>query len=164
MTFNVPEESTWKLEQGLWCWYVNQKSAPTPFGMMKRDPAAAGTAGGGAPVIKPQVSSIGELWKLVSADKKEVRLPLTGGSADVVVQNRMRGVVTIKVDTPETPGLQVTAERERIGSNYSAHVTFKYQPLPGAAAPEPVTVNIQVQPTNQLIPVRVLFEGSTAGK
>jgi hypothetical protein len=166
MTFNVPEESTWKLERGLWCYYVNQKEARTPFGMMKPTPVSPGQQPpSGAPVIKPQVASIQELWKLVSADKKEVRLAATGGSDSVVVRNLMKGVVTIKVQAPEIPGLEVSIERERIAPNYTSRVTFKYQPQPEAkAAPKNLVVEIHVVPSNETIPVRVIFEGQTAGK
>jgi hypothetical protein len=165
MTFNTPEESTWKLERGLWCWYVNQKEVRTPFGAMMRTAPVPGEQQRGAPVLKPQISSIQDLWKLVSADKKEVRLPATGGSDFVVIHNSMKGLVKIAVQTPQTPGLEVAVERERIAPSYSSRVTFKYQPPAEAkAAPKNLPVEIHVEPSNETIVVQVIFEGQAAGK
>ncbi|HEX8985141.1 MAG TPA: hypothetical protein VF767_06915 [Bryobacteraceae bacterium] len=164
MVFSVPEESTWKIEKGRWYWYVDQTQIRTPLGAMRPTPVTPGPPAGPPPAIKPQVTGMQELWKLVTTDKKEVHLPLAGGSTDVMVRNAMRGVVKIKVLAPETPGLEVAAERETIASGYSARITFKYAPPMGAPPVKAVKVEIQVQPTNDAIPIMVFFGDSTGGK
>ncbi|HXN46889.1 MAG TPA: hypothetical protein VN893_09645, partial [Bryobacteraceae bacterium] len=44
------ESTDWKIENGLWCWSVDQNIIKTPFGDMRRStPVPAGQASGAAP-------------------------------------------------------------------------------------------------------------------
>jgi hypothetical protein len=165
MTFNIPEESNWKVERGLWYWYANQKEVRTPVGATKYTPGLPGQQENRGDVLKPQVASVQDLWKLVSADKKEVRLPVAGGSDSLAVRNSLKGFVTIKVQAPDMPGLEISIDHERIAPNYSSRVTFKYQPPPEAKAPpKNLPVEIHVDPSNEIIPIQVIFAEQAAGK
>src|SRR5438876_5075534 len=66
----VPSPSTWKIENGQWVWYVDQKlGRETPFGRMK--PAEGAPSAGSVPSLAsgPDIQA---LWKSVRADKQSV--------------------------------------------------------------------------------------------
>lgn len=158
MTFNFQEPSDWKLEGGLWYWYTDPNVIKTPFGTMKRSQPGTAQTAGPAPAVKPTIASIGDLWKLVTADKSEVRFGNGAGSSEVIVKNGLQGIITLKLlaPVPAIPGLEVRLEREQVPSHETGRVFFKYTPQP--KAPKMTTVSLQVQPTNQTIPIRVIFE------
>ncbi len=158
MTFNMQQTSDWKLEGGLWYWYTDPNVIQTPFGAMKRSQPGTAQTAGPEPAVKPIVSSIGDLWKLVTADKSEVRFGNGAGSSEVIVKNGLQGIITLKLlaPVPAIPGLEVKLEREQVLSRETGRIFFKYTPQP--KAPKMTTVSLQVQPTNQTIPIRVIFE------
>jgi hypothetical protein len=164
MTFNVPEQSHWKIEKGLWCFLANQKAMATPFGPVSPGQPRPGELLGGKPLDKPAVATPQRPWNPVSVNKSEVRLPAAGGSDVTTLRNLMTEMITFELQVPETPGLQVTAERLRIARNYTSDITFTYAPKAGVKPPKELVVNIHVKPTDETIPVRVVFDGPKAGK
>jgi hypothetical protein len=91
----------------------------------------------------------------VKADKTQVRLSAQAPSDVVVVSNSMPGAVKLTLQAQETPGLTVKLEKEQIGSRESGRVLFSFKPP--AKTPQPVSVNIQVEPSGQVIPIQVEF-------
>jgi len=157
MKFDTTQESAWKLEGGLWCWYVEPAhDVRTPFGIVKPSQTAGAPGTPPKPAIKPLVSSVDELWKQVSADKQAVRFPANGGSAEVVIRNSLPGSVTLKLQAPPTPGLEARLERDQIPAKASGRVLLKYTPQ--AQKPASTTVNVLVESTNQTIPIQVTFD------
>lgn len=152
MTFNVPITSDWKLEGGLWYWYTDPNVVMTPAG--------PGSAQSGVPAAlnKPMISNVGDLWKQVTADKSEVRFGSRSGSSEVVVKNGLQGTISLKLvgPMPPVPGLEVKPERDQVSAHQSVRVFFKY--TPEAGAPRKAVVSIEVQPTNQTIPIQVVWE------
>src|SRR5262249_9883193 len=68
----VPSPSTWKIENGQWVWYVDQKlGRETPFGRMKPAEGAPSAAGVPSLASGPDIQA---LWKSVRADKSSVSL------------------------------------------------------------------------------------------
>ena len=149
----APVPSTWKIENGQWYWYVDQKvGRDTPFGVM---PPPAGTAPAGGFPSMASAPSIGTLWKSVQADKNEVQLSASKSSSDLVtISNKMPGNIWLQVDAPKTPGLEVTLDRGELKTGEQAKITFHSEPQE-----KPVNriaqVRVTVLPTNQVIPITV---------
>ncbi len=161
---NLPEQSTWKMEDGLWCWYVDPHTIRTPMGDVSRTAPLSNEPVPTMPDFKPRAPGSQRPQPLMGTDKKEVHFPSTGGSAYVLVHNYMRAVATVKVEAPTIPGLEVKAERERVAFNYSLRVNFTYKPLPNAKPPKNVMVNIHTAPANVVLPVQVVFDAPPAEK
>jgi hypothetical protein len=148
----VPTPSTWKLENGQWSWYVDQKAGrDTPFGHW----SPQGTSPGVLPSMAgaPDVQS---LWKNVTADKRSVRLSATESSSDqVTISSKM--AVTLQVDSPKLPGLEATLDRTELKAGEQAKLTIRSEPQedPHARMAE---VRIRVTPTNQVIPITVAIK------
>jgi hypothetical protein len=158
MTFNLPVTSDWKLEDGLWYWYTDPNVVVTPFGTMKRSQPGAAQSGEPAPAMTPLVSNVADLWKQVTADKSEVRFGSRPGSSEVVIKNGLPGAISLKLlePAPTVPGLEVKLERNQVPPHQTVRIFFKY--TPEAEAPKKTVVSIEVQPTNQTIPIQVVCE------
>jgi hypothetical protein len=149
----APVPSTWKLENGQWYWYVDQKvGRETPFGVM---PPAVGTAPAGGFPSLASAPSVDTLWKSVRADKNEVQLSARQPSSDLVtISNKMPGNIWLQIDAPKTPGLEVTLDRGELKTGEEAKITFHSEPQE-----KPVNriaqVRVTVLPTNQVIPITV---------
>jgi hypothetical protein len=149
----APVPSTWKVENGQWYWYVDQKAGrATPFGVMP--PAAGAAPAGGFPSLT-SAPSVEMLQKSVQADKNEVQLSARKSSSDLVtISNKMPGNIWLQVDAPKTPGLEITLDRGELKTGEEAKITFHSEPQE-----KPVTrvaqVRVTVLPTNQVIPITV---------
>ena len=154
----VPDDSTWKIENGLWCWTVDPTVVHTPFGDFKRPPLPAPGAAPNAVQIPP-LPKPGDVNKTVSADRSEITLgPPERGQ--VVLQNSLPGPIGLALEAPEVAGLEVKLDHAQVGPSGSARVLFTYHPAPGGSqtaggARREVVVNVVVQPTSQVIPIRV---------
>jgi hypothetical protein len=148
-----PVPSTWKLENGQWYWYVDQKAGrATPFGVMK--PQAGVSSAGGLPPLA-SAPSLDTLWKSVQADKNSVQLSAREPSSDLVtISNKMPGNISLQLDAPKTPGLEVVLDRAELKAGEVAKITFHSEPQE-----KPVNriaqVRVTVIPTNQVIPITV---------
>jgi phage-related baseplate assembly protein len=150
VVMKVPQITDWKIENGLWCWHVDaNQPVRTPFGMMQHHTGAR--AGG-----RPQAPQIADLAKAVSVDTRQVRLGANAVSGQVVVTNSMPGDVSLALDAPATPGLEVKLDRTQLAGRQAATISFHYTPQP--VAPKPVVVTVSVQPTGMTIPIQVTFE------
>lgn len=159
---SVPVPSLWKQVDGNWFWYVDFATVnQTPFGIMK--PGAA-NGGAGAPAADPFASrpDMNALLNAVRADKTAVELD--GGkasSAQVAISNKMPGSVSLSVEPPAVSGLAVSLDSKEVKSGGTATLTIHWKP--GAAIPgKPVTVIVEVEPTNQTIPIQATI--TTPGK
>jgi hypothetical protein len=106
------------------------------------------------------ISSVDEIWKQVTADKQEVRFPANGGSAEVIISNSLPGNITLKLQSPGTPGLEARLERSQIPSKATGRLLLKYTPQ--SQKPKPTTVSVLVESTNQTIPIHVVFDPPAA--
>ena len=149
----APVPSTWKVENGQWYWYVDQKAGrETPFGVMKPQEGASPAGSFPSLAAAPNVET---LWKSVQADKNEVQLSARKSSSDLVtISNKMPGSIWLQVESPKTPGLEVTLDRGELKTGEVAKITFHSEPQE-----KPVTrvaqVRVTVLPTNQVIPITV---------
>lgn len=145
----VPTPSTWKLENGEWCWYVDQKAGrDTPFGHWSPKGESAGSLPtmAGAPDIQ-------SLWKNVQADKGSVKLNAKAPSSDeVTISSKM--AVELRLDAPTVDGLEVTLDRANLKAGEQAKVTFRFEPRENTA-PRKAQAVVHVMPTNQVIAIAV---------
>jgi hypothetical protein len=155
------EISDWKIENGLWCWTVDQTVIKTPFGEMRPGTGPAGTGSGATPEIA--VPSVADMTKTVAADKSEVELG-ERKSDQVVFLNSLPGPITLSLDAPQTPGLEVKLDRSAVASNGTARVLLSYDPSAAGAKEGTVAVNVVVQPTQQVIPIQVKLKPGGAAK
>jgi hypothetical protein len=153
----VPGGSYWKVQNGLWCWYVDADILnTTPWGKMKSSDNA-GSGGAVLPDLKsaptPQT-----LARQVSPDKLTATLKVSEPSSDqITIQNQMPGTVKIELRHAHVPGLEVKADSTEIVSGKSAVVRFRY--VPGKdAPPRSVLVEVAIEPTNAVIPLRLAFK------
>jgi hypothetical protein len=151
----VPIPSTWKVENGQWFWYFDQKRGrETPFGLLK-------PAEGGGPASLPSVNSgvdIQTLWKSVRADKSSVQLSADReSSSEVTISSKMPGAISLRLDYAKIPGLEVALDREELKAGEQAKISLRFQAQDKPAA-KTVEVRVIVQPTNQVIPIAVTIQ------
>lgn len=155
-TVQMPVTSLWKQVGGEWFWYTLPPSDEvlTPAGVMKPGPAPQA---GHWKELGTRAPRIPALQSMVRADKGEVTLNLSGESSDSVkITNPLPGPVTLSLEYQAAPGLEVTLDREQLGANETAVVTFRSS-FKGEIPKGDITVNVRVMPTAQLIPIRVML-------
>ena len=150
--------SAWKLENGLWFWYVDQSlGRETPFGVMKPAPGATPSGGSLPAMPSPQELQM-SLWKNVQADKSQVQLRAGQESSDeVTISSKMPGSISLRLDYTKIPGFAVSLDHVELKSGEQAKLSLHYQPqkTSGVKAAE---VLVMVAPTNQVIPIAVTFQ------
>lgn len=165
MRVKMPRISLWKLVRGRWYWYLDPNAErQTPFGPMK--PVSKPGDAPSSPFVMPPGPKPEDLLGLVKADKTEVVLSSPGPSSDTVtVSNGMPGSVKLVLELPRIliPGFEVKLDRADLPANQTARITFQYEPKDGAPELE-VMVNVKVEPTGVLIPIRVTFKTPAAPK
>ena len=152
----VPAPSTWKIENGQWVWYVDQKvGRETPFGRMK--PAEGAPSAGSVPSLA-SAPDIQALWKSVRADKSSVSLSASqASSGEVTIASKMPGSVSLRLDYAKTPGLEVALDRTELKAGEQAKLSLRFEPQTKPSA-KTVEVRVIVQPTNQMIPIAVTIQ------
>lgn len=157
--------SRWKLENGQWCWFVDQqKDLPgTPFGMMGppgMPPPGGGAGGGGVPgtphALPPMPTMPANINK-VRADKPDVHLKSTGQSAEQVgIVNPTPWTVGVSVVDPKIPGLSIKLDRPSVRPGEKAILNIQSTGDKKTPA-QPVIIMVRVQQTNQSIPIKISF-------
>ena len=149
----VPTPSTWKLENGQWCWYVDQKAGRDRHSGTGRRKASFARSTLPAMAGAPDVQS---LWKNVQADRPSVQLSAKEASSDAVtISSKM--AVELRLDAPSVAGLDITLDRTNLKPGEQAKVTFHSEPQENAT-PIRARVIVHVMPTNQAIPIIVAIK------
>jgi hypothetical protein len=145
----IPMPSTWKLVDGTWYWYVDPESLRmTPFGKMN-----PGTARESAPKTIPAIPTTvpDYIYQQVKADKASVSLKV-GESEQVIVTNSAPGTMNISV-TGSLPGVEVKLDRTVLNTGEKAVLTFQ-----ASNEAQSGVLSIQVEQTNQVIPIQVAIK------
>jgi hypothetical protein len=145
----IPMPSTWKLVDGTWYWYVDPESLRmTPFGKMN-----PGTARESAPKTIPAIPTTvpDYIYQQVKADKASVSLKV-GESEQVTVTNSAPGTMNISV-TGSLPGVEVKLDRTVLNTGEKAVLTFQ-----ASNEAQSGVLSIQVEQTNQVIPIQVAIK------
>jgi hypothetical protein len=137
--------STWKLERGTWCWYIDRtRIANGPFGQMKSAPGASG--GSANPIVSSAM-----LHAAVQPDSNQITVDVAGDKDTVVTfTNHLPGPATLKA--PEIPGFQIEVQKPNLAAGESTKVLFRYK----NAGLEQRTATFTVEPTNQQIPIQII--------
>ncbi len=152
---SAPVTTHWKVVNGDWFWYVppGPQKVRTPFGMMT--PGPTDPAGSQAPPGKPadMKAAATAILQSVSADRTDVKLAAKPGAAEqITISNGMPGHIRLRLDTEGT-GVKATLDKEDLGASEKAKLSLERDPAtPGSGV---VTVKLIVEPTNQVIPIRV---------
>jgi hypothetical protein len=151
----VPGPTSWKIENGQWCWYVDPAVMnTTPFGKMT---TSGGPGSGATPPDLNSAPTPEALAKLVKPDKQVASLRATANSSDQIrIHNGMQGSIRIELRPRATVrGLEIKADRTEIPAGEDAVVSFKY--VRAGFPPRTIGVDVAVEPTNQLIQCEVIF-------
>ncbi len=141
--FDTSGTSTWKMENGQWAWYVDQKEIDTPFGKIK---PTSGTESAGVSDVMKKLSAGNaltpeSLMEQVKIDRTSVELS-SEAPQTVKITNGLPGPITVEVNADRVPGLTVTADRKNADAQQA--VTLSFQAVAGK---RPMgTVGIEVQP------------------
>ncbi len=155
----VPLPSLWKVVDGEWYWYVDPDAGRiSPFGKMKSGDGAGSDPG----ALLRKGPTVPSLWQQVQADQRIITLnPKRNSTGQVTITNQMPGSVTLGLEFPQVPGLELKLDRAELKAGQSAILSARSEAgirLPQAVAPNSaITIRVVVQPTNQTIPVQVVF-------
>ncbi|MGA2271773.1 MAG: hypothetical protein ABSH44_25200 [Bryobacteraceae bacterium] len=144
----VPIPSDWKLVDGQWYWYVDQEALRiTPFGKMTPGPMPAGRS---APAAIPEIPTTvpDSIYHQVTVDKESVSLK-AGESEQVTITNSAPGIVNISL-VGSVPGVEVKLDRTALNAGGKAMLALR-----AGNGAKPGTLSIQVEQTNQIIPIQV---------
>ena len=128
MPMEMPFPSTWKVEDGKWVMFVDQKApVPTPFGDFKREAPPAGGVGS-----LPKMPAISDMHNLVKADKTTIILTDEEPVQTVTLTNSLPGVVEFKLDPSGIPRAAVEAESTKIPASGTVKIKISRK-LPGTS-------------------------------
>jgi hypothetical protein len=146
----IPIPSTWKLVDGTWYWYVDPESLRvTPFGKMNPGPPSESGSSSSIPAIPTTVPDF--IYKQVKADKASVTLK-AGESGQVTITNGAPGPMNISL-TGSVPGVEVKLDRTILNAGEKAVLTIQ-----AGNDAKPGVLSIQVEQTNQVIPIQVAIK------
>lgn len=152
----MPLLSFWKIENGQWCWYLDlDKMSITPFGKMGTSPGPATNA---PPPDLSRGPDVNAVIRQVTADKTAVVFKRgEESSSQVTITNSMPGTVSVMLPDKAPPGIDVSLSAKQLKAGEKAAVVIRY--APGKDSPKgPLTVNVEVQPINRIIPIQVQFQ------
>jgi len=140
----IPSPSTWKLENGKWCWYVDQEALrDSPFGKMTPGP---GPPGGGLPSVLPTTADF--VLNKVKSDKPSVSLK-PGESDQVKFTNSALGIMDLTV-IGAIEGIDARFDRTRLNAGESAVMTVH-----AGNNAKPGIINVRVEQTQEFIAIKV---------
>lgn len=151
----LPITSTWKLENGNWYWYLDPDTViTTPFGKSRSKPPAPGDVAAVSSTSKisiPTPDQMKFIFTQLKADKEMVTLK-AGQSAEVTLTNTAAGPMSIALQGAIV-GVDVKLDRLDLKAGEKAVLSMRAKD--GAQSG---TLSIQVEQTNQIIPIRVNIE------
>jgi hypothetical protein len=158
----VPMRTRWKMLDGDWFWYIDPASdqgMATPFGFFKAGSPSGSPAGTGMPAAAMSVEALAQLVKV---DRQQVSFDVnTKGVGRVVIANAMPGAVSLVLEPKEVPGFEIALDKTSIAQGQTAVLSIGYVPSK-ERKPLQALVKIVVSPTEQEIPIRIGFTGSSA--
>jgi hypothetical protein len=153
----MPVKTLWKVVDGQWYWYIDPDTLnDTPFGKSSSSGPPTG-AGGSLPDVS-QGPNPESLYKQVRADKQSVHLKSGEASSDqVTISSRLPGVVTLRLQASDIPGVEIKLDRTQLKPGESATLSFHAEPRPGVFRAA-FTAVVVVAPINLAIPIHAAFE------
>ncbi len=144
----VPTPSAWILENGKWCWYVDQDALRnTPWGRMSPGPYP--TKDPAPPPALPNISTSPDfLYKQIQLDKDSVRLK-AGESAEVTISNGAPGPMSVSLPAA-LPGIEAKIDKPTMSAGGKAVLTLR-----AAKGAKSGVLNVQVVQTMHLLPIQI---------
>jgi hypothetical protein len=97
----------------------------------------------------------------VSVDKNEVTLATDKASeAKVVLHNGMSGSIQVDLSAPQIPGFTAKLDQSIVRAAGNVALVLRYEPGGGTERRESASVQLLVQPLDQVFAVRVNFAPS----
>jgi len=130
----------------------------TPFGTMDFN-SGKEAAAGGVPALPGDPKVLAErILNSVKVDKQELVLSsYERSSGEVRIHNGMSGSITVQADLDGGfAGLTMKLDRQTVPAGGDAVLTFTCEPKDRVAKPT-LTARISVDPTNQVIPIKLTF-------
>jgi hypothetical protein len=159
----MPISTLWKLENGEWFWYLEPRppGGRTFFGKsdapVESAPATPSGGASSAAVIPPRMLDVSDVLNQVKVSPTEVRLSsFEPASAAVTISNRMPGVIKLSLSYAGFPGFTASLDRATLGAGESAKILLDCKPADKRAKPT-VKVELRIEPTDQVIPIQVVF-------
>ena len=144
----MPVASDWKIIDGQWFWYVDEKELRmTPFGEIPEPKAANHPSS--LPASIP--TTVDFAMHLVKPETRSVVLK-PGASAQVVIDNTARGVMSIAIER-RPPGIEATLDHTDLDAGAKAVLTLKAAPNAKSG-----TVTIRVVQTSEHLPIAVTIQ------
>ncbi len=163
-----PMNTTWKIENGKWVWYVSMKvDCPTPMSCgpdgKPRVPTPAPPVDPTAPKM-PDVSAktlhdeTEQILKASKVDKPVVAMSSTSATTEqVVFHNGQPGYVRVSVfSEPKVEGFTASIEKSDLKGGEDLTVNLRYEPT-SVQPPLALTVKLYVEPLGQVFPIVVKF-------
>jgi hypothetical protein len=126
----------------------------SPFGKMQPGPDRPD------PIIAPggfKGVKIEDLLSQVKVQPSELQLRgYEESSAEAVITNSMPGKITLRLDYAGFTGLEIKLDKTELESGESARISIKLTPADKAPKPT-VLARIHVEPTNQVLPLKLTF-------
>lgn len=154
---SMPVKTLWKIVDGQWYWYIDPETVnDTPFG--KSSSSGPATAAGGTIPDISQGPNPESLYKQVRANRDRIRLKASEASSDeVTISSTLPGVVTLRLQASDIPGVEIKLDRTQLKPGESAKLSFHAEPRPGMSR-LPFTAVVVVVPINLAIPIHAGFE------
>jgi hypothetical protein len=167
----IPMPTTWKIENGKWCWYEhNRPTWLTAMGPSDRDKLKPQTPAGGAapPSAAPDLSQAGlaaranTIIQQSSINKSELSLPLDRPSSEnVVFHNGQQGTIKLMLaDGVKPAGLTAELDKTDVNAGENAVVKVHFEPpadLAVGAVPSSFTLRLIMEPFSREFPINVKF-------
>jgi hypothetical protein len=132
---DVQMSSTWKMEDGQWCWYYRPESDPWITPMGPSNPSLISKKADGTfdvPAINQKTAdaAAGAILGQTNVDKTVVTLAGDKESSDkFVIHNTLNGQVTLELlSQPKLPGFTVKLSRDALNAGEEAVVEVSYAP------------------------------------
>ncbi len=172
---SFPITSSWKIEDGKWCWsYVKPTQMAFPFsptGFVPLPPAETAekpTENKDRPAIPADLRGAAHsILAKVSLDKQTVRLRPVESSRDLIhVRNEMPGAITLTLDQFSMPGLKISLGKTQLQAHEETTIVFEWRlDDPAILCPDcaksttgSTTVQLHIAPTGQVFPLSIAFE------
>jgi hypothetical protein len=124
--FLMPSQSSWKIDNGKWCWYVDPVAKnTTPFGVMSTNNAGVPNIKGLD--MKGQAPSLNDILNKIAIDRREVVFEGDLKEQTVTITNGTDGPLSLALDphVATIKGLQVSIDKAHLDGSEKANVVLK---------------------------------------
>jgi len=151
---NAPMATTWKVEDGKWCYYYDPAMGrPSPAGLMKAGPGSRTGMSVGDMLKDPNI-----ILNQVKVNKEKFLVNSWEKSADtIIVTNGMPGSVTLSFQTESIAGLTYRLEKTELSAGESGLIEVIYDPMDATAKPT-LRAILKIDPLGRTLSIPIVFD------